>query len=51
MDTILTGSRFDIRNITCIMMNVIAPQLEYGEAREGNTKFVKQLETVQMTAD
>ena len=32
-------------------MNVIVPKLEYaGEVWEGNAKFVKQLETVQMTA-
>ena len=33
------------------MVNVIVPKLEYaGEAREGNAKLVKQLETVHMTA-
>ena len=32
-------------------MNVIVPKLEYaGEVWEGNGKFVKQLERVQMTA-
>ena len=32
-------------------MNVIAPKLEYtGEVWKGNTKLVKQLETVRMTA-
>ena len=32
-------------------MNVIVPKLEYaGEVWEGDAKFVKQLETVQMTA-
>ena len=32
-------------------MNVIVPKLEYaGEVWEGNAKFVKQAETVQMTA-
>ena len=32
-------------------MSVIVPMLEYaGEVWEGNAKFVKQLETVQMTA-
>ena len=32
-------------------MNVKAPKLEYaGETWEGNAKFVKQLERVQMTA-
>ena len=32
-------------------MNVIASRLEYaGEVWEGNLKFVKQLETVQMAA-
>ena len=45
------------RNLTtsikrCILLNVIASKLESyaGEAWEGNLKFVKQLETAQMTA-
>ena len=51
MDAILTDSHVDNRIKTCILMNVIVPKLEYaGEAWEGNAKFVKQLETVQMTA-
>ena len=37
--------------LVCIMMNVIVPQLAYaGEVWEGNAKFVKQLEKVQMAA-
>ena len=33
------------------MMSVIAPKLEYaGGVWEGNAKFVKKLETVQITA-
>ena len=51
MDAILTDSHVDNRIKICILMNVIVPKLEYaGEAWEGNAKFVKQLETVQMTA-
>ena len=35
----------------CILMNVILPKLEFaGEVWEGNAKFVKQLERVQMAA-
>ena len=35
----------------CILMDVIVPKVEYtGEVWEGIAKFVKQLETVQMTA-
>ena len=34
-----------------ILVNVRVPNLEYaGEVSEGNAKFVKQLETVQMAA-
>ena len=41
-------SHLPIKNI---LMNVIMPRLEYaGEVWERNPKFVKQLETVQMTA-
>ena len=48
MDAILTDPHLDSRIKT---MNVIEPKLDYaGEVWEGNAKFVKQLETVQMTA-
>ena len=50
MDAILTDSHLDTRTKICILMNVIVPKLEYGEVWEGNAEFVKQLETVQMTA-
>ena len=52
MDAILTDSHLDTRIETCILINVIVPKLEYaGGVWEGNTKLVKQLETVvQMTA-
>ena len=51
MDAILTDSHLDTRSKICILINVIVPKLEYaGELWEGNAKFVKQLETVQMTA-
>ena len=51
MDSILTDSHLGTRIKICILMNVIVPKLEYaGEVCEGNAKFVKQLETVQMTA-
>ena len=51
MDAILTDSHLDTRSKRCILINVIVPKLEYaGELWEGNAKFVKQLETVQMTA-
>ena len=51
MDAILTDSHLDTRIKRCILMNVIVPKLEHaGEVWEGNAKFVKQLETVQMTA-
>ena len=50
MDAILTDPHLDTRIKICILMNVIVPKLEYaGEVWEGNAKFVKQLETVQMT--
>ena len=51
MDAILTDSHLDTRILKYIMNNVIVPTLEYaGEVREGNAKFEKQLETVQMKA-
>ena len=51
MDAILTDSHLDTRIKICVMINVIVPKLEYaGEVWQGNAKFVKQLETAQMTA-
>ena len=51
MDEILTDPHLDTRIKICILTNVIVPKLKYaGEAWEGNAKFVKQLETLQMTA-
>ena len=51
MDAILTDPHLDTRIKICILMNVIVPKLEYsGEVWEGNENFVKQLETVRMTA-
>ena len=51
MDAILTDPRVDTGTKICILINVILPKLEYsGEVWEGNLEFVKQLETVQMTA-
>ena len=51
MDAILTDAHLDIRIKIRILMNVIVSKLEYaGEVWEGDAKFVKQLETVQMTA-
>ena len=51
MDAILTDPHLNTRMKICILINVIVPKLEYaGEVWEGNAKFVKQLETVQMTA-
>ena len=48
---ILTDPHIDTRIKTCVLMNVIVSKLEYaGEVWEGNAKFVKQLETVQITA-
>ena len=50
MDAILTDSHLDTTIKIYILVNVIVPKLEYaGEVREGNAKFVKQLEAVQMT--
>ena len=51
MDAILTDSHLDTRIKKCILINVIAPELEYaGEVWEGNANLVEQLETLQMKA-
>ena len=51
MDAILTDSHLDTTNKICILINVIAPKVEYaGELWGGNAKLVKQLETMHMTA-
>ena len=53
MDAILTDSHLDTINRIklCILTNVTIPKLTYaGQIWEGNAKFVKQLETEQMTA-
>ena len=51
MDAILKDPHLDIRIKLYILINAMVPKLEYaGEIWEGNTKFVKHLETVQMTA-
>ena len=51
MDAILTDPHLDTRIKLCILTNVVIPKLEYaGEVWEGNAQFVKQLDTVQMTA-
>ena len=51
MDAIPTDPHLDTGVKRCILMSVILPKLEYaGEVWEGNAKFVKQLQTVQMTA-
>ena len=51
MDAILTDSHLDTRIKICILMNAIAPKLEYaGQVWEGKAKLVKQLETVHTTA-
>ena len=51
MDAILTESHVDTRIKTRILIDVISPKLGYtGEVWEWNTKFVRQLERVQMTA-
>ena len=51
MDAILTDPHLGTGIKSCILTNVIVPKLEYaGEVWEGNAKFVKQLETVQMPA-
>ena len=50
MDEILTDSHLDIQITRCILMNLIVPTLKYAQVWERNAKFVKQLESVQMTA-
>ena len=51
MDAILTDPHLDTRIKICILTNVIVPKLKYAKkVWEGNAKFVKQPETVQMTA-
>ena len=51
VDAVVADSHLDTKTKKYIQMTVIAPKLEYaGEGWEGNAKFVKQLETVQMTA-
>ena len=51
MDAILTNPHLDTGIKICILINVVVPKLDFaGEVWEGNAKFVKQLETVQMTA-
>ena len=51
MDAILRDSRLATRMKRCSRMNVTVPKLTYaGKVWEENAKFVKQLETVQMTA-
>ena len=51
MDAILTDSRLDTMITRCFLINVSLPKLEYaGQVWEGNAKFVKQPETMQMTA-
>ena len=49
MDAILTDSHLDTRIKTCILIIMILPKREYaGYFWKGNSKFVKQLETMQM---
>ena len=51
VDAILTDPHLDTMIKICLLINVIVPKLEYAaKVWEGNAKFVKQLETVQMTA-
>ena len=51
MDAILVDPLLDTRIKIFILMNVIVLKLKYaGEVWEGNAKFVKQLEILQMTA-
>ena len=51
MDAILTDPHLDTRIKIRILFNVIEPKLEYaGDLLEGSEKFVKQLQTLQMTA-
>ena len=50
MDAIPTDSHLDARINRCVLINMVVPKLEQAEVREGNAKFVKQLETAeQMT--
>ena len=53
MDATLIDPDLGTRIQTCILIDAIASKLSIcrrGERREGNTKFVKQLETIQTTA-
>ena len=52
MDAILSDTHLDARVKICIMMNVMAPKPRAyaGKVSEGNAKFVRKLETIQMTA-
>ena len=51
MDAIRTDSQLDTGSKMYILMNAIVSRLEFaGALWEGNAKFVKQVETVQMTA-
>ena len=52
MDAILTDPHLDTRIKICIVLNVIVQNIVYagGEWEENVTKFVKHLETMQMTA-
>ena len=50
MDVFLRELQLDTRIKRCILRNVTVPKLEYVEVWEGNTKLVKKLETVPMTA-
>ena len=51
VDAILMNSHLDTRIKRCIMMHVLVPTREYAEeVWEGNSKFVKHVETVQMTS-
>ena len=50
MDAILTDTHIDTRIKKGILINIFVPKLEYaGEVWEGNAKFGKQQERVQMT--
>ena len=51
MHAILSDSHLDTMIKNCILMNAVVPKLGYaGDVWEGNAKFLKHLETVQMTA-
>ena len=51
MDAIVTDPHLDTRIQRYILMNVVVPKLDYAEeVWEGDRKFVKQLEIVQMAA-